>query len=170
MNIRTALGIISSMDSNGNRAGSDRESAGFTNSVTSVMRNVGLIEERPNGSNGYPTFILNGVSYQIKTSKGNKPMWNESFVRTDSVLILNLAFGTVIVHGSLVTDIETEAKLIKAKDFVANYLRDEFPNVNENFFVSGGRVQFGDNIDWKNSRVSFLNETLKILEKGHTNV
>jgi len=167
MTIREALGLISTMDSRGNRPGSDRQSTGFNNEVANILRNVyGDIVERPNGANGYPSITAGGIHYQIKTARGNKPMWNESYVRPDSVLILNLNFGTVVVHGSLITTDELEKQLIEAKDYVAKMLRDKFKHLNnENFIVSGGRVQFADTIDWRNSRISFLNETINILEK-----
>ena len=90
-------------------------------------------------------------------------MWNEAYVRTDSVLILNLNFGTSIVHGSLITDMETENMLIYAKDYTAEHLRLKFPNNNKNFYVSGGRTQFADNIDWSERRVDFLRKTIDIL-------
>ena len=166
MTLRSAMGAIVALPYFGNNAGSFRTAKGFENEVTNILRNVGHIEERPSGANGYPAFTCNGVNYQIKTAKGNKPMWNESYVRPDSVLILNLGFGTVVVHGSLITDYNMEAKLIEAKDFVAKSLRERFPEIGgENFFVSGGRIQFGDNIDWESSKISFLNKTINILEE-----
>jgi len=164
MTIRQALGQIATLDSTGNRPGSDRQATSFTNEVASILRSVGEVEERPNGANGYPTFSLNGIDYQVKTAKGNRPMWNEVYVRTNSVLILNLQFGTVVVHGSLITNRRTEEMLIEAKDYVANHLRERFPHRDENFYVSGGRVQFGDNIDWKELRLDFLSRTIDIIE------
>ncbi len=164
MKIREALGIIATMDAGGNRPGSDRQATGFTNEVINLMRNVDHIIERPNGRNGYPTFQLKGIDYQIKTAKGSSPMWNEVYIRTNSVLILNLSFGTVVVHGSLITDNETQEMLIKAKEYVAQHMRTKFPKGNKNFHISGARVQFGDNIDWAGSRLEWLNQTIKILE------
>ncbi len=165
MRIREAMGQIATLDSRGNRPGSDRQSTGFTNEVANILRTVGEVEERPNGANGYPTFILNGVSYQVKTAKGKKPMWNEVYVRTNSVLILNLSFGTIVVHGSLITNTETEEMLIEAKNYAAAHLRERFPhNENQNFYISGGRIQFGDNVNWEDSKISFLQRTIRILE------
>jgi len=169
MDIREALGRISVLPYIGNAAGSYRDAKGFETTVANILRSVGATDtviERPNGSNGYPSFSHNGIDYQIKTSKGTKPMWNEVYVRENSVLILNLRFGTVVVHGSLITDSDTEDMLIDAKDFVAKTLRSTFPHSKaDTFYVSGGRVQFGDNINWESSRKTFLDETIKILEK-----
>ena len=166
MNIREALGQIASLPYIGNKAGSIRSVKDFENTVTNIMRNVGNVVERPNGTNGYPSFTMDGIDFMVKTSKGKSPMWNESYVREDTVLILNLSFGTVVVHGSLITNSEIVEQLIAAKDYVAKHLREKFPKLNEHGFnVSGGRVQFSDNIDWKNSRISYLNETVKILEE-----
>ncbi len=165
MTIRQALSEIHGLPYIGNKSGSFRTAKDFENKVTNILRNVGTVVERPNGANGFPSFSCNGINYQIKTSKGTKPMWNEVWVRPDSVLILNLSFGTVVAYGSLVTNEETEKYLIIAKKNAAKIMREDYPHNNKNFFVSGGRVQFGDNIDWKNSRGTFLHETIEILTK-----
>jgi len=164
MTIRDALGQIAVLPYIGNKAGSFRTAKEFENEVTSILRNVGgVMVERPLGSNNYPSFIHNGIDYQIKTAKGNKPMWNESYVRPNAVLILNLKFGTVIVHGSLIIDENKVGQLIDAKNHVANYMRDRF-GTDGNFFISGARVQFGDKIEWEQSKISFLHNTIKIVE------
>ena len=166
MTIREALGQIASLPYIGNKAGSIRSAKDFENKVTSILRNVAEVEERPNGANGYPTFRCQGIDYVIKTSKGNKPMWNEVYIREDCVLIVNLKFGTAIVHGSFITNKDMVNRLINAKDDAAKILKKSFVSkADDNFFVSGGRVQFGDNIKWEDSKVSFLNKTISLLEK-----
>ncbi len=165
MTIRKALGEIASLPYMGNRPGSSRNDKEFENTVVNILRNVSSVYERPNGNNKYPAFTHDGVDYQIKTAKGNKPMWNESYVRPDSILILNLGFGTVVVHGSLIYSKENTEKLIEAKNYIAKHMRETYPKIEgEMFSISGGRSQFKDNTDWAASRVDFLHKTIDILE------
>ena len=164
MKIRQALRIISTLNSQGNKPGSFRDANDFMTQITNVLRNVGNIEEKPNGNNRFPSFTLNNVDFQIKTAKGKSPMWNEVYIRPNSVLIMKLDWGITIVHGSLITDSTLEKKLIAAKEFAADNLKNTFPKSSlDNFYVTGGRVQFGDNIDWFNQRKSFLDDTILIL-------
>ncbi len=163
MKIREALGQIAALSYIGNKAGSIRTIKDFERAVSDILRCVDTVVERPNGNNAFPALRCQGVNYVIKTAKGLKPMWNEAYVRTDSVVILNLKFGTVVVHGSLITTKELTASLIEAKEYVAQAMRDKFPQLGS-FFVTGGRVQFGDNIDWEHIKISSLNQTITILE------
>ena len=60
---------------------------------------------------------------------------------------------------------EIVKKLIKAKDNAATILK-QASNTSEkdSFFVSGGRVQFADNIKWCEMRQELLNKTIALLE------
>jgi hypothetical protein len=167
MTIRRALGQIASLPYIGNRAGSIRSIKEFETEVANILRNVGKVVERPNGSNKRPAMILNGINFMIKTAKGKKPMWNESYIEPSDVLILNLECGTIVVHGSLITSNNLLRKLINAKNSAARLLKEQYPkDENDSFFVTGGRVQFGDNIDWCGTRQEFLNKTIEILEEN----
>jgi hypothetical protein len=166
MTIRRALGRIASLPYIGNGAGSVRSIKDFETEVANILRNVGSVTERPNGANKRPAMVLNGINFMIKTAKSKKPMWNESYIEPDDVLILNLECGTIIAHGSLVTTERLKNKLIEAKDTAAKLLKEKFPKENnDKFFITGGRVQFGDNIDWCGLRQEFLHKTINILER-----
>jgi hypothetical protein len=164
MTIREAIGKIASLPYIGNRAASIRSAKDFETTVANILRNVGNVTERPNGNNQRPAMVFEKTNIIVKTSKGMKPMWNESIIYPDELFIFNGSFGTTVVHGSIVTDRENTKMLEAAKNTAAKTMKNMFPSHNKNFFVSGGRVQFGDNIDWAGMRIEFLNKTIKILE------
>jgi len=166
MTIREALQTISLIQSEGNKPGSDPQSTSFTNLVIDILKNVGEIQDHPNGRNNFPSFRLNGIDFMVKTSRGIKPMWNESYVRTESILILLLKNDVIVCHGSLITDFETEALMSNVKKDVVECIKEKYGYVN-NFRIIGGRVQFGDTINWLENKEFFLEQTLKIMEERY---
>lgn len=115
MTIREALGQIASLPYTGNRAGSIRSVKDFETTVANILRNVGTVIERPNGSNNPPAMSVDDIDVYIKTSKGRKPMWNETILEPNSLFIFNGSFGTVVTHSSFVISEDEYNQLQKLK-------------------------------------------------------
>ena len=164
MKLNEALSQILILPYIGNKPSSERSAKHFENEVTNILRNVGEVIERPHGANQSPACTINNMPVIIRTSKGNKIMWNENLPDRNGLLILNLKFGTVVVHGSLIISEDNYNILVEAKKETSKILKERF-NTNGNFKVAGGRIQFKDTIDWENMRIQLFRETIERIEK-----
>ena len=164
MTIREALGQIAALPYIGNKAGSIRSVKDFETTVANILRNVGEVVERPNGNNSPPALTINGLDVYIKTSKGKKPMWNETILEPESLFIFNGSFGTVVTHSSFVISKDGYEKLQQLKREVPQKVRT-WPTGIENWEIAGARIQFKDTIDWAGTRIELLNKTIELLEQ-----